>query len=229
MNAEYFYDIEQGTDEWHALRLGVLTASVAKDIITPKLKIAANQTVRSLIDKLAAERITGRPSPHFETYDMARGHTEEIIARDIYSQQIRNVDQCGFIKDGCLGFSPDGLVGENGFIEIKSRQAKFQVNTVVQDCVPVEYMAQIQFGFIVSGREWCDFVQYSNGMPLFVKRVLPDQEYIDVLKEAADLCEGYIEEIIYVYNETVKKENFIQTEWIDNTDDYQTDDLEATE
>jgi len=67
----------------------------------------------------------------------------------------------------------DGLVGKDGLIEIKSRIQKHQIKTIIDDEVPLEYMLQIQTGLIVSERKWCDFISYSNGMPMFVKRVYP--------------------------------------------------------
>lgn len=199
----YHKDIEQNTEEWYSLRRGIITASVAGKLITPTGKVANNETVRQLAYSLAAERITGRSEPHFQTHDMARGHIQEVFARDLYSEKFAQVTQCGFIENNLLGFrvgySPDGLVGEEGLIEIKSRLAKFQVETILEGEVPKEYMSQLQFGLLVSGRPWIDFIQYSNGMALFTKRVYHDDQIFGILIEAVTMFEKRVNEIIGDY------------------------------
>ena len=194
-------DLVQGTEEWLQARLGIITASTVGTLITPTGKAARNAGSRALLYVLAAERVTGRPQEHYETYDMRRGHLEEEMARELYCRHSgKDVKEVGFIRNGHLGFSPDGLVGDDGLIEIKSRKAKFQVQTYLEDDVPAEYMAQIQAGLVVTGREWCDFVQYSNGMHLFVKRVYPDQKWSEVIEEAVEQGEQRICEIVEEYN-----------------------------
>lgn len=176
----YYFDIDQGTDEWHALRCGLITASAVKVLLTPSGKTANNASSRTHLLKLLAERLTGESDPSFYNDDMARGHMLEPYARDLYSKHYAYapVAECGFIvRDlgGCaLGYSPDGLVGDGGLIEIKSRLAKHHLASIVADEVPDEYMLQIQTGLAVTGRKWCDYISYTPGLPLFVKRVLPD-------------------------------------------------------
>jgi predicted phage-related endonuclease len=105
------------------------------------------------------------------------------------------------------------LVGEDGGIEIKSRVAKFQVLTIVADEVPAEYINQIQTFLIVSGRSWCDFVQYSNGMPLFVKRVTPDAERQELIIGAIQAFESEVESVRADYK--LKSAAFIQTDRVE--------------
>lgn len=100
-----------------------------------------------------------------------------------------------------IGYSPDGLVGEDGLIEIKSRLQKKQLETVLDDCVPPENMAQIQCGLLVSGREWCDYVSYCGGMKLYVKRVYPIQEWQEAIKRALVAFEENAEDMISEYYE----------------------------
>lgn len=201
---KYHHRIEQGTDEWLSARLGIVTASDVGNIMTSTRKPAKNETMRSYACQIAAEREMGYIEDHYESFDMMRGHFQEGIARDIYSETFAPVSQCGIITldigDGIIaGASPDGLVGEDGMIEIKSRLSKFQIKTIIANEVPNEYLNQIQTQLLVSGRKWCDFVQYSNGMPLFVKRVYPDEEHqekiIDALVEfelvVCDMISGY--------------------------------------
>ena len=177
----YYWDIEQGTDAWHDARRSRVTASVVKSLLTGKtLKIASNETVRTLAYEFAAQRETGRTEENFQNYHMMRGHLEEELARDVYNDKHFEVKQCGFITndkhDITIGYSPDGLVDDDGLIEIKSCIQKLQVKRIIENIVPSEFMLQIQTGLYVSEREWCDFISYSNGMPLFVKRVYPDKD-----------------------------------------------------
>jgi len=186
---KYYHDIEQGTDEWHALRCGVITASQVNLLLTAKtMKVANNDKVRASMYEFVAQREMNHTEQGAQGYHLTRGHLEEVLARDIYSESYYPVHECGFItRDiiGCLiGYSPDGLVNDDGLIEIKSRVQKHQAKTIINGVVPAEYMLQIQTGLMVSQRDWCDFISYSNGMPLFVKRVFPDMVIQDKIIDA---------------------------------------------
>lgn len=208
MSLQIFNDIEQGTDEWHALRRGIITASVVGLLITTKTrKPAANDTSRGLTAQLVAERITGYTEPMHVSADMERGTLDEPYAREIYSEHYADVTETGFmIRDDWgfhLGYSPDGLVGDDGLIEIKSRKQKIQLKTILEDEVPSENMAQIQCGLLVSGREWCDYVSYSGGMPLYTKRVQPDAEWQAAIIAAVTRFEGAAGQMIKDYTAAV--------------------------
>lgn len=215
----YHKDIEQGTPEWHDLRRGIITASVAGKLITPTGKVANNETVRQLAYSLAAERITGRSEPSHQTFDMARGQIEEVFARDLYNANYEPAEQCGFIENDSLGFrigySPDGVT-KHGLIEIKSRLAKFQISTILAGEVPEEYMAQLQFGLLVSERPFIDFIQYSNGMALYVQTVRPDEAMQSVLKEALIAFEIRVNQIISNY--TLKSAGLVVADYIQHVD-----------
>ena len=181
----YHYDIEQGTPEWLALRCGILTASEMRLILTPTLKVARNCKERAHLFELLAQRITGHTEPRFVTDDKLRGHEDEIEARIKYAEHYAPVEECGFITRNMggivIGYSPDGLVGDDGLIECKSRLQKHQVDTILSGEVPEEYMLQIQTGLLITERHWMDFVSYSAGLPMFVKRVLPDAVIQDAI------------------------------------------------
>jgi len=185
----YHHDIEQGSEEWHALRCGILTASEMKLIVTPTLKPASNDKERAHLFELLGQRITGYTEPRYISDDMLRGHEDEIEARIRYAENFAPVTECGFVTNDDLGFvigySPDGLVDDDGLIECKSRRQKFQVETILADRVPEEYMLQIQTGLLVTGREWLDFVSYCAGLPMFIKRVFPDARYQEAIIAAA--------------------------------------------
>lgn len=199
-----FDDLEQGTDEWLAARCGIITASVVGQLITPKtVKPAANDYSRALTMTLAAERITGHVEPIHMNADMERGTLDEPFARDIYSEHYAPATEVGFmIRDDFgfrIGYSPDGLVGDDGLIEIKSRRQKKHLATILADEVPLENMAQIQCGLLVSGRDWLDYVSYCGGMPLYVKRVLPDSRWHDAILEAVAAFEDNAADMIKTY------------------------------
>jgi predicted phage-related endonuclease len=103
-----------------------------------------------------------------------------------------------------LGYSPDGLVGEDGLIEIKSRCQKYQMQTIAANIAPAEYMLQMQTGMLVTGRKWCDFVSYCGGMPLFIKRVYPDADMQAAIVAATVALEDKINELIAAYTENCK-------------------------
>ena len=172
-------DVEQRSDEWYAERRGIVTASVVGQLITTKtLAVAANDTSRALTATLVAERITGWTDDTYQSADMLRGVWDEPIARQVYSEKYAPVTECGFmVRDDwgfSIGYSPDGLVGEDGLIEVKSRRPKAHLATILADTVPAEHVAQTQCGLLVSGRDWCDYVSFCGGMPLWTKRVWAD-------------------------------------------------------
>ena len=200
MTLRTFPDVEQGTDEWLELRRGILTASTIGQLITPSLKPASNQTSRALTLTLAAERLSGHIDPAFVTDDMLRGQMEEPLARQLYSEFTgAEITELGFMTEddwgALIGYSPDGLVGDNGLIEIKSRRQHVQLRTILEGRVPAANEAQIQCGLLVSGRSWCDYVSYCGGMPLFIKRVYQDAEWQQAIIAATHHFEAEIDQI----------------------------------
>jgi hypothetical protein len=220
----YYHELQQNTPGWLEVRLGIVTASEAKNLITPTLKVADNQTVRDMANVKLAERITGRYIETPQSKDMIRGHVEEPIAKSLYLGDIKD---CGFIRSSKLGFdvgfSPDGLIGNDGFVEVKSRIPKFQIETILNDEVPSEYMAQIQMGLFVSERKYCDFIQYSNGLPLFIKRVEPIEEFQGVLERALVIFEGRIKNLNADYRSKIK--DLVKTDWVDHNSKTEQDDI----
>jgi predicted phage-related endonuclease len=206
---QYHYNIEQGTPEWHDLRRGVLTSTAIKTLITPTGKLADNDKTRAHVYEVAAQRITGRTESTFLSFDMMRGHTEEILSRDLYGKHYAPVTECGFITNDSLGFtvgySPDGLVGEDGLIESKSAKAKIQVQRIFDGEIPNEHIAQVQTGLWVTGRKWCDFISYSNGMKMMVVRVNADPAYHELLLQAAHAFEAKVSDVIAAYQHNSKE------------------------
>lgn len=152
-------------------------AAKAADL-PPLYGVADNDTSRGLTSILVAERITGDVDPTPITSDMWRGIEHEPYARDVYSGHYQQAVDCGFMRrdeDGwTLGYSPDGLVGDDGLVEIKCPRSKAHLNTILADDVPAAHVPQLQAALLVSGRAWIDFVSFRGGMPLYIKRVYPD-------------------------------------------------------
>ena len=206
MSLHLINNVEQGSDEWLAMRRGMVTASVVGQLITAKtIKPAANDYSRALTLNLVAERITGHTEPVFVNADMMRGNMDEPIARDLYSGYKALAVEIGFmVRDDWgfqIGYSPDGLVGDDGLIEIKSRRAKKHLSTILADQVPIENMAQIQAGLLVSGRDWLDYVSFSGGLPLYVKRVKPSGRWFDAIVEAVAMFETNAAEMATTFAE----------------------------
>lgn len=213
MSATYHRNIIQGTEEWLKLRCGVITASEIKTILTPSGKPASNDKARAYIWQKASERITGFLEPVFETRDMLRGHDDEGFAKHEYSRHFEPVSDCGFITAQfigglTIGYSPDGLVGNTGLIECKSRKPKYQIETLINyqqsKEIPSEYMAQIQTGLLVSDREWCDFISYSGGLPMITIRVFPDRFYQARILDAVREAEQQIQDIVTRYQSALE-------------------------
>jgi hypothetical protein len=181
------------------------TAAARDDDSPPVLVLADNATVRQVAATLAAERIAGiDPDASYINRDMGRGIDSEPYARDAYAKHFGvTVDEVGFCTledDGyTLGFSPDGLVGTEGGIEVKSPRQKGHVLTVLEGEVPAAHIAQIQTGLLVTGRVWWDFVSFHGGMNLWVKRVHPDPAWFAAIIAAAKAIETTVEQMVSDY------------------------------
>lgn len=212
---------EQGSEQWLAARCGLLTASEMKLIITPTLKIASNEKERIHLYELLAQRITRYVEPHFQSYDMERGNFDEEHARNKYSEEYAPVKECGFITNDkwgfTIGYSPDGLVGDDGLIECKSRVQKWQMKTLIEDVskgkIPDDFMIQVQTGLLVSERKWCDFLSFSGGMVMPVVRCFPIPEIQEAIIAAAAAFEARLAEARAIYENLIASDmRLIQTE-----------------
>lgn len=212
----YHAAMVQGSGDWLAARCGLLTASEMKLIVTPTLKVASNEKERAHLYELLAQRITGHVEPSYLGDDMLRGHEDEIDAKAIYAANYAPVADVGFVTNDSFGFtigySPDGLVGDDGLIEIKSRRQKYQVQTIVENVVPDEHVIQVQTGLLVTGRKWCDYLSYSAGLPMAVIRVTPDIATQAAILTAAQTFEARLAEKFEAFALALKTRRFIATE-----------------
>lgn len=217
----YYNDLIQGSDEWLATRRGLLTASEMKHIITPaKLQYASNDKERAHLYEVLAQRISGYTEPSYVGEDMMRGNEDECYARMHYENHYGAVVESGFITNNkwgfMIGYSPDGLVGDEGLIECKSRRQKYQIETIINGEIPQEYMIQMQTGLLVSERLWVDFISYSGGLPMLTKRVFADEEMQAAIIKAATIFEEKLQEKLAVYSANLAAVGgrFISTERI---------------
>ena len=217
MTRTFFNELEQGSDEWLQARCGIVTASTMRNLVTSAGKVADNDTSRGFIRQLATERIIGVPEYTHPTRPMQRGNLLEPFARDLYAEHYAPVEEVGFIRldtdEYSLGYSPDGLVGHDGLIEIKSPGPKEHLRTILDDEVPSVYKWQVQVGLLVTGRSWLDFISYCPGADLYVKRVRPDKEAFGTIHVAVSAAEAAITSIIADYTESGK--NRVKTEWFE--------------
>jgi hypothetical protein len=186
---------EQGTDEWFKVHLGVPSASCFDKIITVDGKSSKQR--QKYLYKLAGEKVSGIPEESFQSEVMKRGVLMEDDARRLY--QLVNdvaVEQVGFcIADG-YGCSPDGLIGQDGGLEIKCPGIATHVSYLVDGCLPEEYFQQVQGSLLVTGRAWWDFMSFYPGLKPFIIRVEPDKKFRSALKEALGAFCKELEETI---------------------------------
>jgi hypothetical protein len=186
---------EQGTDAWLAARLGKPSASCFSKLITMTGK--PSSSADGYINLLLAERLTGKSEPHYTSEAMILGTEREPEARADYEFSTGNkVDQFGFILDDSesYGCSPDGLIGDDGGLEVKCPAQTTQAGYWRDKQSGVKkYYQQIQGCMWVTGRKWWDFFSYHPDMPHVLVRVKRDQDYIDKLSEQVLLATSTIE------------------------------------
>lgn len=177
----------QGTKEWMDSRIGVVTASRFSSVLAGKTT-ASRENYKA---EIVAERLTGRTPETYQSWEMKWGNMYEPEARAIYAELNGGVVETGLIKLPHMeaGASPDGLVGEDGGLEIKCPNTATHIKTLLSKRVPSQYIPQIQGGMWVTGRKWWDFVSYDprlNDKNAYICiRVQRDDEYIARLEKEA--------------------------------------------
>jgi len=180
--------IEQGTPEWHQLRLGKVTASRVSDVMA-KIKTGESASRKNYRAELVVQRLTGLPSESFTNAAMEWGTATEPMARIAYEiAKDVLVEQVGFIEHPTIamfGCSPDGLA-HDGMIEIKCPNSATHIEYLTDNKAPAKYINQMQCQMAVTGRKWCDFVSFDPRLPedlqLFVVRVPRDDKYIGTME-----------------------------------------------
>lgn len=183
---EIIEDIEQGTEAWHEMRLGVITASRFKDVLAG----GKGLTRLAYMRELAAEILTGEAAEFFKNSYMEWGTETEPQAKAMYElRRGVEVKEVTFVKDSTfngVGVSPDGMVGDSGLVEIKCPKTTTQIETFLNGVMPKSHTAQVQGQLWITGRDWCDFVSFDpriNGeSSWFCVRIERDEKYIAELQ-----------------------------------------------
>lgn len=186
-------DCDQGSPEWFAARAGIATASCFSDVLAT-IKTGEAAVRRNYRAKLVVERLTGRCVSGFTTAAMQQGTEREPLARAAYESRTGAfVDEVGFMRhdEFDCGGSPDGLIDEDGLLEIKCPELANHLAYLRLKAEPPEYTAQIQGNLWISGRQWADFVSWNPDFPehlqLVVRRIPRDEKAIASLAFAIPL------------------------------------------
>lgn len=195
------HNIEQGSPEWHELRKGKLTASHGQEISANGAGLITYVKKIILAHFIEEKALTG--------HDIERGNTLEPIAREKYCFENNvEVEEVGFIEyTSRSGYSPDGLVGKDGLIEIKARNDKLHFDLLVTDKIDTKTVWQMQMGMLVTGRKWCDFISYNPNFKknsMYVQRVERNDTAIAKLQVGIDSGTIMIEDLLT--KEFVKEE-----------------------
>ena len=171
-------EIIQGSPEWFAARCGKVTASRIADL-SAQTKTGWGAGRANYMAQLIADRLTGNVAESFSNAAMQWGTDTEPLARSAYAFfKDATIQEVGFVDHPTIpmsGASPDGLVGENGLVEIKCPNTSTHIETLLNSKIPAKYIKQMQWQMACTGREWCDFVSFDPRMPehlcIFVDRV----------------------------------------------------------
>ena len=177
-------NVEQGSREWVEARLGIPTASAFKRIVTSTGKLSAQRDAYQA--ELLSEWVFGEPAKDFDTTWTERGKVLEPDARRYYSfhtdTEARTVGFC-LRDDSIAGASPDGLVGDDGLLELKCPREDTHLLYLSRGVLPTDYKAQVQGQLWVTGRAWADFMSYCPELPPFLIRVEPDRKFQSALDD----------------------------------------------
>jgi putative phage-type endonuclease len=197
------HDCLQGSQEWLNMRLGKITASRFKDVMTNGRGNAPSKTAESYMIELAIESVTGKSLPFFENDAMRHGTETEPQARAMYEFISGNdVTEVAFIEHNeFVGVSPDGIIGNDGLIEIKCPTTKTQVERYLNSVgLPDDYKWQVHGQIWVAEREWCDFLSFDDRIDSAAQylctRVYRDEKMIKELSDKVDIFTTNLQEMI---------------------------------
>ena len=182
--------MEQKSPEWFAARLGRVTASRVADVVA-KTKTGDSASRGNYMAQLVIERLTNKQEESYSNDFMDWGNLQEPFARAAYEAATNVlVDEVGMITHPRIemsGASPDGLVGDDGLVEIKCPKTATHIETLLSKTVPGKYNIQMQWQMACTDRSWCDFVSFDPRMPeglqMFLKRVPRDDALIKTLED----------------------------------------------
>ena len=200
-----FLNVQQGTPEWLLARCGHVTASRV-DAVVRKLKSGKSSAERETYKmQILEELLTGRTTEHYVSRAMEHGIENEPLARTTYElAKDVEVERVGYVLHPTIkraGASPDGLVGDDGLVEIKCPNTTTHLRYFLEGVVPEDYLPQMFWQMACTGRSWCDFVSYDPRLPqefgLFVIRLNRDDKVIaemeaevqKFINEVGEMCQ----------------------------------------
>lgn len=203
----YHYDLEQRSDEWRLIRRGRFTGTDAGLLIASGTKRAdkLGTGAETALYLKCAELVSDYEPQEFDRYALQIGREREPEAVSAYEELIfpESVTPCGFVEYGdYFGFSPDGLVCSDGYIEIKCPQAPEYFRYLMTGEIKSDYVAQMQWGLWITGRSWCDHVVYNSdfgGHPIDVTRIYRDEKLMHLFSEKTKTIESAMDNLLFEY------------------------------
>lgn len=176
-------DLVQGSESWVNARVGIPTASCFDRLVTVSGE-PSKQRLKYMYT-LAGERITGKKEDSYQNSAMLRGIELEDEARKLYElttdDEVKTVGICYANEDMKYACSPDGLIGDDGGIEIKVPSLAVHVEYLLSGKMPSEYFQQVQGNMYVTGRKFWIFMSYTPGIRPLIIRVERDEKFIAAL------------------------------------------------
>ena len=187
-NKPLYIDVEQGSQSWLLERAGVPSASCFDKIVTSKG--APSKQAQKYLYSLAGEKLLGAPTESYQNDAMIRGQELEAEARNYYEfisdKEVKQVGFCYYDKDKRYGSSPDGVIDDDGGLEIKCPSLPVHVEYLDKGKLPTDYTQQVQGNMLVTGRSYWMFMSYYPSLPPLIIRVERDEKFIGLLKGALD-------------------------------------------
>ena len=186
------HHVLQGSPEWHALRVGKVTASRVSDVVATLKSGGWGASRANYLAELVLERLTGRAVEGFVSQDMITGTLREPDARAEYELRLRcEVEQIGFVDHPSIpmtGASADGFVGTDGMVEFKCPKPATHLSTLRSKTIPGDYLTQIMWNLACNpARKWCDYCSYNPEFPeamiLYRQRFMRDDSRIAALEK----------------------------------------------
>ncbi|MEW8178576.1 MAG: lambda exonuclease family protein [Candidatus Thiodiazotropha endolucinida] len=195
--------MEQLSEEWFAARCGKVTASKVCDVIA-KTRSGWSASRANYMAQLVVERLTGSKEEGYTNAAMQWGVDTEPQARDAYVFMTDNeVEQIGFVDHPIIemsGASPDGLIADDGLVEIKCPNTATHINTFLSGKIDKKYMDQMYWQMACTERKWCDFVSFDPRLPeeyqIFVRRIEIDVSRVKELEDGVTIFLAELEEMI---------------------------------
>lgn len=196
--------MEQRSDEWFEIRKGKVTASRIGDILNQLRNGNWAASRKNYAAQLVTERLDGKLPEPFTNEAIQWGIDQEPFACEAYTLKTGNeVQEIHFIDHPTIPFagaSPDGLVDEDGLLEVKCPTTATHIETLLADEIPEKHKYQMLWQMACTGRQWCDFISYDSRLPkemqLFIRRLPRDEKEIERIENEVRIFQGEVEALV---------------------------------